>query len=102
MFEVIKKAIAQDSNTTYPNPILATNFSDLILSIANAIIEIGVPLAVVALIYAGFKFVYSAASDDPSGIKEAKKLFFWTLIGTAVIVGASALAIAAVNFAKNL
>lgn len=100
MLDIVQKVFAQ--GVEYPNPIQAKDFSTLITSIAKAIIEIGVPLAVVALIYAGFKFVYSAATDDPNGIKEAKKLFFWTLIGTAVIVGASALAIAAVNFAKNL
>lgn len=101
MIRLLQKAFAQDS-TVFPNPIQATDFPTLITSLAEAIIDIGVPLAVVALIFAGFKFVYAAATDDPSGIKEAKKILLWTLVGTAVIVGASALAIAAVNFAKNL
>lgn len=91
---------AQD--TTYKNPILATDFATLIQSIATAVIKIGAPLAVLALIFAGFKFITGSLGGDAKAISEAKKIFWWTLIGAAVIVGAWAIATAVVNFAKTI
>ena len=94
-------AFAQ-SPYVYPNPILAEDFPTLIQSIATAVIQIGAPLAVLALIFAGFKFITGSLGGDQKAISEAKKIFWWTLIGTAILVGAWAIATAVVNFAKTL
>lgn len=88
--------------TTYKNPIQASDFATLIQSIATAVIQIGAPLAVLALIFAGFKFISGSLGGDAKAIAEAKKIFWWTLIGAAVIVGAWAIATAVVNFAKTI
>ena len=93
---------AQEQETQYPNPIEAGDFAELIQSIATAVIQIGTPLAVLALIFAGFKFITGSLGGDAKAISEAKKIFWWTLIGVAVIVGAWAIATAVVNFAKTI
>lgn len=84
------------------NPIKANSFPDLIEQIAKAIRTIAFPLAIVAIIFVGFRFVIHSASGNSKGLEEDKKMFFWVLIGTAIIVGASVLATAIVDFAKKL
>ena len=87
---------------TIANPIAAKSFPQLIQQIAKAVRLIALPLATVAIIFVGFKFVISSARGDEKGLGEAKKMFFWVIIGTAIIVGASALAEWIVKFAKTL
>lgn len=87
---------------TIENPIKAKSFPELIQQIAKAVRLIAFPLAIVAIIFVGFKFVISSARGDEKGLGEAKKMFFWVVIGTAIIVGASALAEWVVEFAKTL
>jgi|SRR3989344_2910194 len=82
------------------NPINATDFRGVVLMITRLLMTIGIPLAAIFIIFTGFKYV--AARGDPKAIEEAHKMLLWTLIGTAVIVGAYAIATAVVNFANNL
>lgn len=82
------------------NPISSNSFADVVLKFAQLLISIGIPLATIFIIWTGFKFV--SARGDPNGIKEAKTMLWWTLVGTAIIVGAYAIATAVVNFAKQL
>lgn len=85
------------------NPIAPTSsFPQLIQSIAEAVRIIAIPLATVAIIFVGFKFTVAAARGDEKGLGEAKKMLWWVLIGTAIIIGASILAEAVVNFASTL
>ena len=95
----IKTAIAQ-INYTIDNPIRANDFKEVVLAFARLLVQIGIPLATIFIVFAGFKFV--TARGDPKGIEEAKKMLFWTLVGAAVIIGAYAIATAVVNFAKEL
>jgi len=85
-----------------PNPIAADDFGELIRNIATEIRRIAFPLAVLALVFAGFKFVTGAISGDAKKISEARTIFLWTLVGTAIVVGASVLAQAVVEFARTL
>lgn len=100
MLNLIKSASADI--LTYPNPIVANDFATLVGSIAEAVIEIGIPLAVLAIIFAGFRFVIASARGDEAGIRSAKTILWWTIVGTAVVVGAAAIAYAVVNFAKTV
>ena len=84
------------------NPIAAKSFPALIQQIAKAVRTIAFPIAIVAIIFVGFRFVTHSASGNSKGLEEDKKMFFWVLIGTTVIVGASVLADAIVDFAKKL
>src|SRR3989338_6620422 len=79
------------------NPIKSRSFEDLIMSVANAIRKIALVLAGLAILLAGFRFITAGLAGDPKGIAEARKMFFWILIGTAITVGATLLAEVVVN-----
>ncbi len=85
-----------------PNPLKVCSFADLLKAIADAVVAIGSILAALALIFVGFKLVLAAVAGNPAGITAAKKMFWWVLIGAAVVVGSAAIAGAVVNFVKNL
>ena len=91
MFALPLAAAAQaaDSSATLPNPLKVSSVSDLLYLIANIGTYIGVILAVLALIWVGFRFV--AAQGNPEKITDAKHAFFWIIIGVAVLIGASAI-----------
>lgn len=94
-------ALAQ--GTTIPNPLGKTqDFPTLINNIARAIMLIVLPLSVIGFIWAGFQYVVASASGNPEKAKKAKSTLIYVIIGTVLIVGASVLARAIVNFVKNL
>ena len=64
----------------------ANNFCDLIKIVLQAILVIGLPIAVVFLVYVGFKFI--TAQGKPEAIKEAQHNFLNTVIGIAIFLGA--------------
>jgi len=72
------------------NPVKFDFLKDLIAEILNVIVQIGVPIAALFLIYAGFLFVSARGSEEKLG--KAKAIFLWTLVGIAVLLGASVLA----------
>ena len=73
-----------------PNPLKnVSSISDLLYLIADILTYIGAILAVLALIWVGFKFV--AAQGKPDKLKEARNNFFAIIIGVAILVGASAI-----------
>jgi len=57
----------------------------------KAIIYIVFPIAVVFIVYSGFLFVM--AQGKPEDLATAKRNFFWTLIGVALLLGAWALSV---------
>ena len=61
----------------------------------NIATYIGVILAVLALIWVGFRFI--AAQGNPEKIKEAREFFYAVVIGIAILIGASTI----VNIVKN-
>ncbi len=73
------------------NPFTVSSVTDLLNRILDIIIKIGWILAFFFLIYAGFLFVTAAGSEEQ--IKKAKATFMWTVIGSAIVLGAKALAI---------
>jgi hypothetical protein len=83
------------------NPLGETKtFGALIGKITQIVAEIGLPLAVVVLMYAGFLFVTARGNEEQ--IKTAKKVFFWAIIGTALILGAWVIAGAINEFLVGL
>ncbi|MBI2056502.1 MAG: hypothetical protein HYT37_03960 [Candidatus Sungbacteria bacterium] len=99
MLSPVSVAYAEEE---YPNPIGFTDIPSFILYLINALIVIVIPIAILLVVYIGFKFVASSARGNMKGVEEARKTLLWTLIGTAVIVGAAALAYGFVNFVKTL
>lgn len=87
-------------NSTITNPIEADTFLELVEAVARAITAIGIPLVAIFLVWSGFLFVTARGNEEQ--LKRAKATFFWSLVGGAVVIGAWALAVAIVNFAKGL
>ncbi|MEI6057672.1 MAG: TrbC/VirB2 family protein [bacterium] len=83
-------ALAADAAGVLPNPLKnVSSISDLLYLIADILTYIGAILAVLALIWVGFKFV--AAQGKPDKLTTARHDFFAILIGVAILVGASAI-----------
>jgi mannose/fructose/N-acetylgalactosamine-specific phosphotransferase system component IIC len=66
----------------------------------TAAIQIGIPIAVLFIVYAGFKFVLARGS--PEKLKEARQNFLWTIIGIAIFLGAWLLASVVANTVNAL
>ncbi|OGZ97854.1 MAG: hypothetical protein A3J10_04365 [Candidatus Sungbacteria bacterium RIFCSPLOWO2_02_FULL_54_10] len=89
---------AQTLTDRIPNPIAAKSFPCLVKALSEAAITIVVPIAIVAIIFAGLKFIIAGAQGNEGGIKQARTMLFWIIIGTAVVVGSFVLAEAAISF----
>lgn len=96
----VASAAECDRKTQICNPIQAQTFGQLVEAIAKAITAIGIPLIAIFLVWSGFLFVTARGNEEQ--LKRAKATFSWTLVGGAVVIGAWALAVAIVNFAKGL
>lgn len=71
------------------NPINVPSFPDFIKAIIDIIVTIGIPVAAIFLIYAGFMFV--TAKGNEQQLATAKRAFVGAIIGTAILVGAQVL-----------
>ncbi len=80
-------SFAQIKNPIGPNN---PDLRVIITTILGYITKVGAMVAVVAFIYVGFVFV--KAQGKPEEIKKAKGMFFWTVIGVAILLGANLLA----------
>lgn len=69
------------------NPIRVDSIEALIAEILKIVVAIGTPIAVIFLMYSGFKFVTAQGSDTK--LKEAKEMLLWTIVGIVVLLGAS-------------
>ena len=88
------------SGSSFTNPINSDSFEALVLSLAQWVAAIALPIAAIFIIYSGYLFV--TAGGNQSKIDAAKTTFYWTIIGTAIVVGTWALAAAIVDFAQKL
>ena len=68
----------------------SSTIPQLIGTIADAVFKIGVPVAALFIIYSGLMFVTARGSEDR--LKKAKTTFMWTIVGTAVLLGAKVIA----------
>ncbi len=82
------------------NPLESDTFAELVENIAKIVAQIGFPIAALAIIYSGFLFV--SARGNEKQLEDAKRTFFWTIIGTAILLGAWAIAIAVQTFITEL
>lgn len=75
---------------TLCNPLKVNSIGDLIALLLHAAIIIGIPIAVLFIVWAGFKFILARGS--PSELGEARNNLVATLIGVAIFIGASLIA----------
>ena len=74
------------TQTSLQNPLKVTNFCDLLEVVLQAILIIGMPVAVVFLVIVGFKFILAQGKPEAIGI--AQKNLLHTVIGIAIFLGA--------------
>ena len=81
-----------NTTITLDNP-LGDKINDLpsfIYTILEVVFQIGAILSVLAIIYVGFLFV--SARGDPEKLVTARRAFLYTIIGIAVLLGATLIA----------
>ena len=91
-----------DITFSFNNPLRSEigSIPDLIREILNIAVDIGVPVAVLAIVYSGFLFVSSRG--DVKKLDEAKNIFFYSVIGVAILLGAYIIALAIQNTVEQL
>jgi len=72
------------------NPLKVDSFPKLLELILQAVMLIGMPIAVLFLVLVGFKFI--TAQGNPEKIKEAQRNLLHTVIGIGIFLGAWTLA----------
>ncbi len=75
---------------TIQNPLKVNSIGEFISALLKAIIAIGIPIAILFIVLAGFKFI--AAQGNPEDLKKARQNFLYVVIGIAIFIGAYALA----------
>lgn len=83
----------QTITVTLKNPLGSTEtLYAFIQSILKLAVQIGTPVAVLFIIYAGFLFVSAQGSEDK--ITKAKNAFMWAIVGAGIILLAQVIATA--------
>lgn len=75
--------------TVIDNPIKSNTVAELLNSILEIVVEIGIVVVTMGIIYAGF--LYVTARGDRSKVTNAHQAFYYTIIGAAVVLGAFAI-----------
>lgn len=89
---VILAANTTGAGNTIKNPIAASDFNALLVSLLKIATEIGSIVVVFMIIYCGFLFVTAQGNEEK--LTTAKRALTWTLIGAAILLGANAIALA--------
>ena len=88
---------------TLTNPLAGAGvntFGEFMQKIAQVATQIGLPIVIIFMIYAGLLFVSARGNEEK--LTQAKNTFFWAVIGALLVVGAYAIATAIQNFAQKL
>ncbi len=83
-------ALGEGDTVTLDNPIKSPNLQCFIADVLQIVVNLGSIVCVFFIIYSGFLFV--TARGDESQVTKARNTFFWTVVGTAVLLGAWVLA----------
>lgn len=87
----------------YCNPLGETvDIVPLTKVILGYLLQITIPLAVLGIIVSGLYYIVASISGNASKTTQAKGTFMRILLGSVLVVGANALALAVINFLKNL
>jgi hypothetical protein len=82
------------------NPLKFDSVCGLIGGVLDAVMVIGIPIAVLFMVWAGLKFVL--AQGNAEALASARKNFLNVIIGIAIFVGASLIAQVIVNTVAQL
>ena len=79
--------ISTDVSEQIENPLGdGSSLPAFIESLLGIIVKAGIPLVVLALVYAGFRFV--VAQGNPEKLNEAKKTLLYVVVGSLILLGA--------------
>ena len=87
------------SGTTINNPLASDDITGILKNILNLVFKVGVVIVVFFIIYSGYKFVTAGSSDTDR--TKAKDIFYATIIGAAILLGADVIATIVINTVKN-
>lgn len=82
------------------NPIRSSSLAGILVKLANFVVKLGIPVMTFFLIFAGLKFV--TAQGNAQKLAEARRMFYWTIVGGVILLGASWITLAVINFARSL
>ena len=71
------------------NPVNANSLPQLLDLALKAVVDIGAVIGVLAIVYCGFLFLKAQGNSEE--LETAKRAFYWTLIGLAILLAASVL-----------
>ncbi len=91
---------ANSGPNTLQNPLKFDSFCQIVGLLINAAVVIGIPIAILFIVWAGFKFILARGSA--AELTEARTNLWNTLIGVAIFVGASVIAGVIINTLANL
>lgn len=77
-------------NVTLDNPLRVNSIEELLVAILNIFMVLMIPIIVLFIILAGFKYV--TAQGNPGQIEEATATFTYAIIGGVLILAAVAIA----------
>ena len=72
------------------NPLNVGSLDAFLLAIVDGVVQVGFYLVVIFIVFSGFLFV--KARGNPQELEKAKQAFLYTVIGAAILLGASLLA----------
>lgn len=101
---IISRVLAAGGGTNpgygLTNPIKANSLVEFVSDVLELVYKVGLPLVIIMIVYSGF--LYVKARGNPGKIDEAHKALTYTLIGTAIVLGASVIAIGIEGTIKSL
>ena len=77
---------SNNSAFTFENPLNFDTVCGFLKAVFNALIIIGIPIATLFIVWAGFLFVW--ARGNPEALTKAKKNAGWVVLGLAIFLGA--------------
>lgn len=91
--------IFAQSGGTIKNPLKSDSVTGILTNIMELVFKVGIIVVIFFIIFSGFKFV--TAGGSPDKIKEAKNMFYATIIGGAILLGADIIATVVYNTVKT-
>ncbi len=70
----------------FQNPLQAKSLPALIDSLASVVLQLGVIVAALSIMYGGFMYVTAQGNEEK--LASAQKTITWSLVGTAILIGA--------------
>ncbi len=90
LFLLLVPVILFAADTTINNPLKSNDVRGIVGSLMDLVAKVGGVVVVFFIIYSGFKFVM--AQGNESEVSKAKDMFYATIIGGAILLGADVIA----------